>query len=275
MKKITLLLLCIMAVFAVKGQSNLLSNHQLENNMDGYEYWVKAGVGEVTVGGTTTKTTVAHDATVGHTDGQYTTLGSIKVDFPDGASVGTARYDAYVKSTWIPIVNGESYGVSIWVKAPAGKDVGARISWDSDDTNNWEGSTGVQDKVNTTGGWELLSKTITPIETKDGVAVKNIRLDVAGGLSIEDYWVDNMQIFGAVPTGIDGVVVEKLNVTVAPDGSQLGILGNSEGKVEVYNLSGNLVKNVRLNGGNTVSISDLQSGMYIVKLGDRTGKFVK
>jgi hypothetical protein len=76
-----------------------------------------------------------------------------------------------------------------------------------------------------------------------------------------------------VPAGIQGVSVQPLQVSVS--GGELSIHSESPvRRVEIYSLSGSLVVE-ESNFAGKINVASLPAGVYFVKAGGKTGKFVK
>ena len=71
--------------------------------------------------------------------------------------------------------------------------------------------------------------------------------------------------FSRGTTGIDNIPTKQLaGITVWAEGSTLYIASDKARRVPVFNTSGMLVKSVSVEAGETNSITDLPSGIYIV-----------
>jgi hypothetical protein len=71
---------------------------------------------------------------------------------------------------------------------------------------------------------------------------------------------------------VDGLA---LKVYPNPASSVLYIEFQSNENAEIVNVLGQLVRSVTVQGAAVVDISDLKTGVYWVKMGDRVGSFVK
>lgn len=91
------------------------------------------------------------------------------------------------------------------------------------------------------------------------------------------FYVDKVVFDGAnqVPTNIFSSKIEPLKIYVSDDKSFLTVDGEEQGIAEIYNLSGSMVKQVNVGSREVISIADLRTGMYIIKINDKTNKFVK
>ncbi len=79
--------------------------------------------------------------------------------------------------------------------------------------------------------------------------------------------------FRPLDTGIDAVLDGKQECTW--DGTVLHIAGYNGGKVNVYAVNGVLVLQSVVDNNGSVSLAELQSGMYIVNIGGTNVKIVK
>lgn len=73
--------------------------------------------------------------------------------------------------------------------------------------------------------------------------------------------------------GLEELASEALSVYPNPVQNQFAV--NTSGELAVYDLSGKLVKSQTVEAGNSVSVSDLNKGIYLVKVGSSVQKIVK
>lgn len=73
--------------------------------------------------------------------------------------------------------------------------------------------------------------------------------------------------------GVEDLATETLTIYPNPANDYLKV--NREGELTIYDLSGKLVKSQIVETGNSVSVSDLNKGIYFVKVGSSVQKIVK
>lgn len=84
--------------------------------------------------------------------------------------------------------------------------------------------------------------------------------------TVNNYSISTLSIFGdEETTGIDNIPTKQLaGINAWAEGSTLYISSDAARRVPVFNTSGMLVKSVSVEAGETTSITDLPSGIYIV-----------
>ena len=76
--------------------------------------------------------------------------------------------------------------------------------------------------------------------------------------------------------GVDDIGFTQFNLFPNPANDKLHIQGiDEEADIEIYNVYGSLVKTTQICGDSEISISDLASGLYLLKIRNRYVKFVK
>jgi len=137
---------------------------------------------------------------------------------------------------------------------------------DGTEKANWSGEIGwTQASYNLSSG----THTLTWQYTKDA--------SVSSGSDCA--WIDNV-VFPAstVITGIN-TVDEKQNITIYPNPVSNILymqLGDNQSDVSIYNNIGQMVRHLKSVSGNVqINVSDLQSGLYFVKVGNVVEKIVK
>ncbi|TLX71839.1 T9SS type A sorting domain-containing protein [Labilibacter sediminis] len=261
-KSLLFIAVLICSIASVNAQDNLISNPTI---VDGTGYSSKG-------------TSFSYDGESHTVDGSF----SAKV-VSDGKK-GAFGYN--VQSAIAIVDTTMKHDASLWVKQVSGDaaTIKVRIEWDSDGTQTpYQGSTLMEEKELTVGEWVQFKKEnfkvipkITHSSNGTGEEVKGVSLVVGVGNVVGEFLVDDLFLSQNIPTGIEEVEVAKLNVTVSPDGNKLGILGSNEGLVEIYNVSGRMVKQQLIGQTNTViDISNLNKGLYILKLNNATAKIVK
>lgn len=255
---------------ALVAQDNLISNYTFETDLQGWN--IRQGTGSGYTCNLTWDGAVSQDGA---------SSGSAKVELT-GNIHAKDLFVMGMKSDLISVTSGESYVYSGWMKTlQDDKILALRVDYNSgSEVTAYQGS-GAKDEqtLSITDGWKQFTKTFTPTVIPDGKTgagddVKNVRIVIGGGTTAGDFYFDNVSLIQQSATAIGDVTIEKLNVSVAPDGSKLGFIGKDRGAVHIYSVSGRLVKETILNG-NAINISDLSKGMYIVKLDNLTTKFVK
>lgn len=73
--------------------------------------------------------------------------------------------------------------------------------------------------------------------------------------------------------GVEELATETLTIYPNPANDYLKV--NREGELTIYDLSGKLVKSQTVEAGNSISVSDLNKGIYFVKVGSSVQKIVK
>ena len=77
-------------------------------------------------------------------------------------------------------------------------------------------------------------------------------------------------------TETDSKMIHQLNIYPNPVGDICYIDAPSSGILSIYTINGQLIKNQHLNqGNNQLNMSELQSGLYIAKLGESVFKLKK
>lgn len=90
--------------------------------------------------------------------------------------------------------------------------------------------------------------------------------------------IDDVSISEYDPTGVDDMTVNDGHYAVYPNPAHgaIRILGlEAEGKVEIYNALGELMKVVVVQNDQDLDINDLSNGLYLVRFGDQMLRFVK
>ncbi|TLX74316.1 T9SS type A sorting domain-containing protein [Labilibacter sediminis] len=286
MKKGLLLIFAVVAYVTASAQLvNVIPNAS-------FETWTDAN-GMADNWTTYTKTANGVDATFTQATDEYQDgNASLKITIADNGGGGKKPWDLYpALGASIPVgrVNGDGTNdkgtLSVWAKG-AGKVMLFGIGRKTDNSE-------VQDAkvksalIDLTSSWQLISIDYINIDAA-GLDVDNVMVRVNCGSNTDGtgayiydnsgktIYFDNFEFIGDDDaTAIGSTKIQKLNITISPDKSQLVILTDERGTAEIYNLSGSLVKQQQVEGGQSVSIAGLQSGMYIVKINNKTAKFVK
>lgn len=74
---------------------------------------------------------------------------------------------------------------------------------------------------------------------------------------------------------IEQVEHESFEIFPNPAASSIQVNSKSNGLLEIYDLSGSIVKSVSVSGKNLVDISNLDSGSYSITLKTKTGRLSK
>ncbi len=125
--------------------------------------------------------------------------------------------------------------------------------------------------------WQTLYFDLEGIDTN--VDYKHVFVFIDGGNTDAStvFYVDDLMgpALGATTAIIENGIVNKMTVNPNPAFDVITILNvEANALVEIYNISGSLVKNEVLNG-NCISIADLQNGVYFVKVANEVIKIIK
>ena len=89
-----------------------------------------------------------------------------------------------------------------------------------------------------------------------------------------NWYIDNISITGG--TGVEEGEATALTVCPNPARESIRIPGlEAESEVQIYNSLGELVKVVNANPDQEIGIRDLASGLYLIRCGHATMRFVK
>ncbi|TLX71047.1 T9SS type A sorting domain-containing protein [Labilibacter sediminis] len=125
--------------------------------------------------------------------------------------------------------------------------------------------------------WETLFFDLTDVDLSDAdYNTLTFFIDGGNGDDPQTYYIDDLKgPFVKSATGIFNAKVETLTVSPNPATNVIRVAGvNSADVVEVYNTVGEKVKEMPAGDG-TISIADLSSGIYIVKVNEATAKIIK
>jgi hypothetical protein len=127
--------------------------------------------------------------------------------------------------------------------------------------------------------WVEFNIPMTQLMTNSVVATNNLKflapvgkgnyLTFAGGNDTGSFVAWDNVYYGSGTTAVEDVKADKLSISI--EGNQLTVSDNTN-PVNVYSVSGALVMSSKLN---VLDISNLKSGVYIVKAGTRVSKFNK
>lgn len=260
MKKITFLLSFIACVVFAQAQTNLVVN-------PGFETWTD----NTTPGVNWTPTVVASqsfakESTLVHS-------GSFSLKSVHAGTTGTAKI---ITKPYIVVTAGTTYTFSFWYYAEASTTnlLSALRMWgyweNPDGTNGTFDQTGLQpsayiDLTNVLGSWQKFSVDITA-PAGSGQLELDIRFYKRATIYIDDVSLV------AVSTGVNNPSSNKLQALVS--GKSLLIKNVTEGSnVEIYSALGSKVQTSTLENGK-VSLSNLAKGMYLVRVGKLTQKFM-
>ncbi|MBK3516071.1 hypothetical protein [Carboxylicivirga marina] len=200
-----------------------------------------------------------------------------KVEFNGALDASTFKWGA--QHQWIDITSGVAHTCSYWIKSDTdAKVIGIRVNYDTDGASNWEGATGKETTVDIADGW-VFDSFVFPADAQanNGSAPTALKIIACGASTTGAFYIDNVSLYEGTATSINKTEVEKLRVSVAPDGSKLALFGDLNSVVEIYGVTGSLLIQTNVIGQNPmVDISGLNRGnIYIAKVGDQIVKFVK
>jgi len=194
-----------------------------------------------------------------------------------GTVVGSANPYVFTSKLPVALPNFTPKEITFWVKGTAGKSLSFNISKSttgsyfynvaaltgnkvvtSSANNSYTGA------INTNGQWvkvtlNLVGKTdlnLTDV-TKDFFALK------IGHTESYNLDIDNIQLWDVNMNAIDLTPATAIQNTVWTNTAAFST--NTNAKVEVYNINGQLVKSFEVNGNKNVNVSDLAAGVYVVK----------
>ena len=267
MKKITLLLSFIACVLVAQAQTNLLVN-------PGFETWTNGTAPDGWVLPVNTYATVSKNTTL-FNEG----TSSLKVTAGPVATGGT-----YTINQLIPVTPGKTYTLSMSYYIATGDNTDARI-W----CNFKNGATFLTDAEMTTAG--LLEKLKGP----GGSAATFYFPDVKGSwqtytaefvapAGVTDFNFEfrtykepavvnwDKMFFGEKTTGLNNQYFNQLSANVS--GKNLIIKNIANGStVEIFSAIGTRVQTAVLENGK-IELNNLQKGMYVVRIGKLTQKFM-
>lgn len=112
-----------------------------------------------------------------------------------------------------------------------------------------------------------------PLSTYDAVDLSDVyQFKITGNGTI---WIDNLYFWKDVSTSVTETKESEVLVYPNPASDRLNIQGVDDGEiVQIYNVTGTLVKRVELSGG-VVSVTDLSQGVYFVSVNGTTMKIIK
>jgi hypothetical protein len=257
MKKITLLISFIACVLFVNAQ-NLVVN-------PGFETWKDTATPAANWTPTVvTGQTFAQEATIVHS-GTYSLLSN------HTAASGTAKM---ITKPYIVVTPGTTYTFSFWYytdASTANLTAGLRMwgYWENPDGSNGTfDQTGLQpvgyiDLTSSVGTWQQFSVDITA-PTGSG----QLELDIRFYKTTKIY-IDDVSLV-AKTTGLSTTKENTLNVKVI--GNSLKIMNAPSNTAEIFNATGAKVKNLELING-TAELN-LNKGLYIVRIGQKTAKII-
>lgn len=94
-----------------------------------------------------------------------------------------------------------------------------------------------------------------------------------------EFLTDNIEemVFDLTVTGVDSVAAELGDITVTTEKGivRIDAAGDAQIALDVYDMNGSRVISLRGAGSLTADLSDLPSGIYIIKANDKTIKFLR
>lgn len=91
-------------------------------------------------------------------------------------------------------------------------------------------------------------------------------------------WCIRAVVSASNTTDIDGLEMDKSTFTMYPNPATTSITvegGNQASTLQIFSVTGSLVKEMTIQGTSKVDVSDLNRGVYIVKLNGRSSKLIK
>lgn len=249
MKKITLLLSFIACVAFTQAQTNLVSN-------PGFETWTDGTANNWTVNAASATVTQASNIVKSGNSSLKQVVAANAASNPGIVQV-------------IPATVGKTYTISFWYYVEAGDDSDIRI-WSS-----WKnGATFVADKTgmqpadyapSNKGNWTQFTLDVTAPATTTDLALE-IRTYKGSTIYLDDIF------FGEKTTGFNSVDALKFKAFVVGNDLQIKNVANGA-TVEIFSALGSKVQTSVLENGK-VSVDNLSRGMYIVRVGKNTQKFM-
>lgn len=261
MKKITFLLSFIVCVVFAQAQTNLVVN-------PGFETWTDNSTPAANWTPTVvTNQTFSKESTIVHS-------GSFSLKSVHTGTTGTAKV---VTKPYIVVSAGVTYTFSFWYYADAASTTNLTSAlrmwgyWENPDgTNGTFDQTNLQptayiDLTNVLGSWQKFSVDITA-PTGSGQLELDIRFYKNATIYIDDVSLVEKG------TGVNNLNENALKAIVS--GKSLLISNIAEGStIEIYSALGSKVQSSSLENGK-VSLNNLSKGMYVVRAGKLTQKFM-
>ncbi|MBN2765805.1 MAG: carbohydrate binding domain-containing protein [Paludibacteraceae bacterium] len=256
MKKITLLLSFIACVAFTQAQTNLLVN-------PGFETWTNNVPDGWTIQAPD-KGTVTGDATIlneGTKSLKIVTTGT----FPMWQSVPVTAGKTYTLSMSYYIVSGDGSDARIWSNFKNGTAFLTADELGTELNSQLKGPDNLY-FADERGSWKTYSlEFVAPSMATD------FNFEFRTYTAATVYW-DNM-FFGEKTTGLNSAEADKFKAIVI--GNELHIKNVANGAmVEIFSALGSKVQTSVLENGK-VSVDDLSKGMYIVRVGKSTQKFMR
>lgn len=249
MKKITLLLSFMACVAFTQAQTNLVSNA-------GFETWTDGTANNWTVNAASATVTQATNIIKTGSSSMKQVVASNAASNPGIIQV-------------IPATVGKTYTISFWYYVETGDDSDIRI-WSS-----WKNGTAfITDKTgmqpadyapSNKGNWTQFTLDVTAPATTTDLALE-IRTYKGSTIYLDDIF------FGEKTTGLNSPDANSFKAIVS--GSDLVIKNVANGStVEIFSALGNKVQTSVLENGK-IELNNLSRGMYVVRVGKSTQKFM-
>ncbi len=266
MRKITLLIAFVAFAFITNAQTNLLTN-------PGFETWTSGTAPDGWTLGTATYATVSASTSIFNEGAK-----SFKV-----TAAATAG-GTYIVSQIVPVTVGKTYTIKMSYYVETGDGTDARIwsDWCNVGTTNTYATLSHADSVllmgpgggaayfpDAKGAWHDYTCEVTAPATTGGTAnlpVTSFSFQFRTYKTPAVVYWDNM-FFGEKTTGLNTLQADNLNISLV--GKNLTV-NNATSAIEIYNTLGAKVKVSEIN---TMNVSDLANGIYIVRSGKLTAKF--
>ncbi|SMO84031.1 Por secretion system C-terminal sorting domain-containing protein [Saccharicrinis carchari] len=162
--------------------------------------------------------------------------------------------------------------ISLKVYSPKATFVRLKVGTEKDNEGGIYKETDAQ--VTTIDGWQTLYFGLGEMPSND---YSHLFIYIDGGVEdAQTYYIDDIK--GPAlreATAIDNTdSLENLSISPNPATSYIKIQNITNEMVQIFNVSGVLVKQIR-NSNTAINIDDLNTGIYFVKVGDRLSKFIR
>lgn len=139
-------------------------------------------------------------------------------------------------------------------------------------------SNGFLTSSGTTNGYTLIDLTNLNGQNYSNIIIDQLQLTLGGNyqyLAIDAFtWVKDTGL--VLATNETGVSKKQLSIYPNPTSGEFSIKTEESTKAEVYNQEGKLIKNIDIKKGiNEANISELPSGVYIIKTASESYKIIK
>ncbi|MDY3521732.1 T9SS type A sorting domain-containing protein [Riemerella anatipestifer] len=165
----------------------------------------------------------------------------------------------------IPVTEGKTYIASFYYKAARSKD--ARIWSNFKDTNGtviYLNSTNTNDPLRNNNGYLSAATEWAKYEVEFVAPATVVSMDFAvRAYSGADASFDNFSLVEKSTMSVSDVNAKKINL-VKNTVVDTQLLFGADADIKIYNVNGQLVKSAKVNNGETLNLSSLPKGVYIV-----------